>query len=344
MAANAAAPGGGRFLKSDRRAVRSPGCGGSSNFYVARIVDACPALKYRARDRQPDLRHHHRRRGPRRGRRDVLRHLRHGFFTGTEVGLQGFKGLEQIGAEAFTGVISSVANTREITPLIAGVALAAQVGAGFTAQLGAMRISDEIDALEVMGVAFEYLVATRVWAALLTMIPLYLAALFASYLATEPIVTEFFGLVRPVPALLQPVPAADRHLLLVHQGPPLRHRGDPDPLLLRLLRHGRAGRRGPGDRSGHPGVDRRRRHPELRAVAALLGRPGHGEHRRMRRIGYIVGGLVGLTILCAGVYFGVRAAYGAYNDYYYVTADLDRADNSSSRGPTSARRAWTSVR
>ena len=45
----------------------------------------------------------------------------------------------------------------------------------------------------------------------------------------------------------------------------------------------------------------------------------------MRRIGYIVGGLVGLAILCAGVYFGVRAAYGAYNDYYYVTADLERA-------------------
>ena len=74
------------------------------------------------------------------------------FFTGSAVGLQGFKGLQQIGAEAFTGVISSVANTREITPLIAGVALAAQVGAGFTAQIGAMRISDEVDALEVMGV------------------------------------------------------------------------------------------------------------------------------------------------------------------------------------------------
>jgi phospholipid/cholesterol/gamma-HCH transport system permease protein len=117
------------------------------------------------------------------------------FFTGTEVGLQGFKGLEQIGAEAFTGVISSVANTREITPLIAGVALAAQVGAGFTAQLGAMRISDEIDALEVMGVdSFQYLVATRVWAAVITMVPLYLMALFASYLATELIVTQFFQL------------------------------------------------------------------------------------------------------------------------------------------------------
>ena len=117
------------------------------------------------------------------------------FFTGTEVGLEGFQGLSQIGAEAFTGIISSLANTREITPLVAGVALAAQVGAGFTAQLGAMRVSEEIDALEVMGVdSFVYLVTTRVWAALLTMIPLYLAALFASFIATEAISTKFFFL------------------------------------------------------------------------------------------------------------------------------------------------------
>jgi phospholipid/cholesterol/gamma-HCH transport system permease protein len=117
------------------------------------------------------------------------------FFTGTEVGLEGFNGLQQIGAEAFTGVITALANTREITPLVAGVALAAQVGAGFTAQLGAMRISDEIDALEVMGVnSVVYLVGTRVWAALITMIPLYLSALFASYLASELVVTKFFGL------------------------------------------------------------------------------------------------------------------------------------------------------
>jgi phospholipid/cholesterol/gamma-HCH transport system permease protein len=117
------------------------------------------------------------------------------FFTGTEVGLEGFKGLQQIGAQQFTGLVSSVANAREITPLIAGVALAAQVGAGFTAQLGAMRTSDEIDALEVMGVdSFIYLVTTRVIAALITMVPLYLAALFASFLATELVVTRFFFL------------------------------------------------------------------------------------------------------------------------------------------------------
>src|SRR4051812_12002518 len=117
------------------------------------------------------------------------------FFTGTEVGLQGFKGLEQIGAQAFTGLVGSFANTREVTPIIAGVAFAAQVGAGFTAELGAMRISDEIDALEVMSVpSFVYLVCTRVVAALITIIPLYLFSLYASFFATEIVTTKFFGL------------------------------------------------------------------------------------------------------------------------------------------------------
>jgi phospholipid/cholesterol/gamma-HCH transport system permease protein len=117
------------------------------------------------------------------------------FFTGTQVGLEGFQGLSQIGAQAFTGLVSSWANTREITPLVAGVALAAQVGTSFTAELGAARISDEIDALEVMAVpSMTYMVSTRIWAALITMIPLYLAALFSSYLATETIVTKFFTL------------------------------------------------------------------------------------------------------------------------------------------------------
>ncbi len=117
------------------------------------------------------------------------------FFTGTQVGLEGFQGLSQIGAQAFTGLVSSWANTREITPLIAGVALAAQVGTSFTAELGAARISEEIDALEVMAIpSLTYMVSTRIWAAIITIIPLYLAALFSSYIATEAIVTKFFSL------------------------------------------------------------------------------------------------------------------------------------------------------
>lgn len=117
------------------------------------------------------------------------------FFTGTQVGLEGFKGLQLIGAEAFTGFVSAFANTREITPLIAGVTLAAQVGAGFTAELGAMRVNEEIDALEVMAVRpVPYLISTRIIAAVVSIVPLYLIALFSSYLATEFIVTDLLGL------------------------------------------------------------------------------------------------------------------------------------------------------
>jgi phospholipid/cholesterol/gamma-HCH transport system permease protein len=117
------------------------------------------------------------------------------FFTGSAVGLEGYQGLRQINAESFTGLIGAFANTREITPLIAGVALAAQVGAGFTAELGAMRISDEIDALEVMSVpTFVYLVCTRVLAAVICIIPLYLLSLYASFFATELISTRYYGM------------------------------------------------------------------------------------------------------------------------------------------------------
>jgi phospholipid/cholesterol/gamma-HCH transport system permease protein len=117
------------------------------------------------------------------------------FFTGTQVGLEGFKGLQLIGAEAFTGFVSAFANTREITPLIAGVTLAAQVGAGFTAELGAMRVNEEIDALEVMAVRpIPYLVSTRIIAALTAIIPLYLISLFSSYIATQLVVVKFLGL------------------------------------------------------------------------------------------------------------------------------------------------------
>ena len=115
-------------------------------------------------------------------------------FTGTEVGLEGYQGLNQIGISAFAGFISAYFNTREIAPLVAGLALTATVGAGFTAQLGAMRISEEIDALEVMGIpSVPYLVTTRIIAGLVAVIPLYVVGLFSSYFATKFIVVQFFG-------------------------------------------------------------------------------------------------------------------------------------------------------
>ncbi len=116
------------------------------------------------------------------------------FFTGTEVGLQGFTALDQLGTSAFTGFISAYFNTREIAPLVAGIALAATVGCGYTAQLGSMRISEEVDALEVMAVpSLPYLVTTRVVAGLAAIIPLYIVGLLASYFATRFVVTTAYG-------------------------------------------------------------------------------------------------------------------------------------------------------
>lgn len=115
------------------------------------------------------------------------------FFTGSAVGLQGVAGLSAIGAEAYIGLVASFANVREITPLIAGVALAAKIGAGFTAEIGAQRISEEISALEVIGVRpIPYMVSTRIWAALIPVVPLYLFALFMSFIATRVIATGFY--------------------------------------------------------------------------------------------------------------------------------------------------------
>jgi phospholipid/cholesterol/gamma-HCH transport system permease protein len=115
------------------------------------------------------------------------------FFTGTEVGLEGYQGLQQIGISAFAGFVSAYFNTREISPIVAGLALTATVGAGFTAQLGAMRISEEIDALDVMGIpSIPYLVTTRLLAGLVAVIPLYVVGLVSSYISTRLIVTLYF--------------------------------------------------------------------------------------------------------------------------------------------------------
>ena len=115
--------------------------------------------------------------------------------VGAEVGLQAFQELQVVGAQSLTGLIGSFVNIREIAPIIYAIALAAQVGAGFTAELGAMRISEEIDALEAMAVpSVAYLVCTRVVAMVATFLPLYVIGLFATFFATRFISVNFDGL------------------------------------------------------------------------------------------------------------------------------------------------------
>jgi phospholipid/cholesterol/gamma-HCH transport system permease protein len=115
------------------------------------------------------------------------------FFTGTEVGLQGYAALDQLGVGPIAGFISAYFNTREIAPLVAGLALSATVGCGFTAQLGAMRISEEIDALEVMAVpSVPFLVTSRIIAGFIAVIPLYVIGLLSSYFASRVIVVSYY--------------------------------------------------------------------------------------------------------------------------------------------------------
>ena len=87
--------------------------------------------------------------------------------------MQGYNSLAGVGVEALTGFTAAYLNVRLIAPLVAGIGLAATIGAGATAQLGAMRINEEIDALEVMGVrSVAFLASSRLVAGVIVVIPL----------------------------------------------------------------------------------------------------------------------------------------------------------------------------
>ncbi len=106
--------------------------------------------------------------------------------VGVQLGIEGLQGLNIIGLAPLAGLLSAFANTRELAPLLAGYGLAAVMGCKFTAQLGAMKVNEEIDALEVMSIpSLPYLVTTRLLAALTAVVPLYLLALSGAYLATQ---------------------------------------------------------------------------------------------------------------------------------------------------------------
>ena len=110
------------------------------------------------------------------------------------VAIQGFASLGNIGVEAFTGFFAALINVRIAAPVVTGIAMAATVGAGATAELGAMRISEEIDALEVMGIkSISFLATTRIMAGLVVIIPLYAMAMIASFLSPQITTTVLYG-------------------------------------------------------------------------------------------------------------------------------------------------------
>jgi phospholipid/cholesterol/gamma-HCH transport system permease protein len=106
--------------------------------------------------------------------------------SGGVIAVQGYSSLGNIGIEALTGFLSAFLNVRVVAPVIAGIALAATIGAGATAQLGAMRVAEEIDAVESMAVhSVSYLVSTRLIAGLIAIIPLYSLSVLAAFFSAR---------------------------------------------------------------------------------------------------------------------------------------------------------------
>src|ERR671925_29460 len=110
------------------------------------------------------------------------------FILGLQCGIEGAYFNRSVGAPAYAGVFSAWCDLREIMPYAFGYMMSAKVGTGLVAEIGAMRISDEIDALEVMGInSLVFLCATRLLAAWMVLPFMYIGAVgagfFASYLA-----------------------------------------------------------------------------------------------------------------------------------------------------------------
>jgi phospholipid/cholesterol/gamma-HCH transport system permease protein len=118
------------------------------------------------------------------------------FVIGLECGIEGAYFTESTGTPAYSGVFTAWCDLRELVPYAFGYMMAAKVGTGIVAELGAMRISDEIDALEVMGIdSMTFLCATRLLAAWLVLPFMYLAAIGAGFLASYIAVVQQIGYV-----------------------------------------------------------------------------------------------------------------------------------------------------
>jgi phospholipid/cholesterol/gamma-HCH transport system permease protein len=117
-----------------------------------------------------------------------------GITAGALTGIEGYNALNLLGLGPATGLLSSYGSTRELGPVMIGLAFTIQAGCRFTAQLGAMRIAEEIDAMEALAInPVPYLLTTRVLASVIASIPLFLASLAITYLACQFVVVISSG-------------------------------------------------------------------------------------------------------------------------------------------------------
>ncbi len=117
-----------------------------------------------------------------------------GLAVGASIAIEAFSTLNIIGFGALSGIVGGVANVREMAPLVAGIAFAAQAGCRMTAEIGSMRIAEEIDATEAMGLRpIPFVVGTRLVGAMLCVVPGFLLTLVLSFFVSDIMIRVFFG-------------------------------------------------------------------------------------------------------------------------------------------------------
>ncbi|RMI30046.1 ABC transporter permease [Nocardia stercoris] len=117
-----------------------------------------------------------------------------GGAMGASIGIEAFSALNLLSLGQLTGLISAFGVTRELAPIAAGVGFASQAGCRMTAEIGSMRISEEIDALESLGIrSVPFVVTTRVIAGIVAVAPAFVVALVLSYFSCALVVTSVHG-------------------------------------------------------------------------------------------------------------------------------------------------------
>ena len=117
------------------------------------------------------------------------------FFLGLTMALLTGYQLERFGTERLVPGLVAIAFTRELGPLLTGIMLAARIGAAFTAELGTMQVSEEVEAIEAMGISpLRYLVAPRLLALFSLMPCLSVISSVAAILATALISRAYFNI------------------------------------------------------------------------------------------------------------------------------------------------------
>ncbi|MTE15923.1 ABC transporter permease [Nocardia aurantiaca] len=117
-----------------------------------------------------------------------------GLVMGASVAVESFTTLDMLGMGPVSGLVSAYATTRELAPIVAAIGFAAQAGCRMTAEIGSMRISEEIDAIESLGLrSVPFVVTTRVLAGAVAIVPTFLIALILSYGACRGLITLVHG-------------------------------------------------------------------------------------------------------------------------------------------------------